>query len=268
MKIKVIALAALVGFAAQPAQADLIAGFDFSQYFSDGFLTTDAQTFTNRLSANYSDLDPTNNAGAESAQFGTLFFDGSFGSDNLLADGSGTEPLVPTAAAGGSLLSNLNLPGNGLGNPFDSFTVLASEGQQFTQSLALTARDLVSVVFAADLSSTNLVGSDFVLDFAARTFTGTGQIGIEFSSNGTDFFSVGTVAIDPNDTPFSVSLGGSALSQAFVRVTLGDPAGGQPLLDNVGISASLVEQVPEPSTAALLLFGLGAVAFARRRSAR
>lgn len=262
MRFQVLALVAALGLAA-PAHADLIAGFDFSQYAGDGLLSIDGATLQNTLPANYSDLDPTNGAGAESAAFGTLFFDGTFGSTNIIP--TGADPFVPSTVFG-NLVSNANLPGT---VPFGSDTVVQSEGQLFAIPAAMTATDLVSVVFAADLSSTNLVGSNFVLDFAARTFAGTAQIGVEFSTDGMTFFDLGPVDIDANDTAFSVALGGMSATQGIVRLTLGgaqQPGGiGQPFIDNVGISADLAPNVPEPATAALLLFGLGAVAFTRRK---
>ena len=63
-------------FLAAPAGASGIAGWDFSQYFGDGILSTDGTTFTNTLPANYSNLDPSFNAGAGSAAFGTMFMNG------------------------------------------------------------------------------------------------------------------------------------------------------------------------------------------------
>src|SRR5258707_9305890 len=96
-------IASVSALLSAPAGATGIAGWDFSQYFGDGLLSTDGVTFTNTLSANYSNLDPTFNAGAESAAFGTMFMNGSFGSTNVNA-GSGTEQFLPTT---GSLASNL-----------------------------------------------------------------------------------------------------------------------------------------------------------------
>jgi hypothetical protein len=85
------------------AQASLVARWDFSQYAGDGFMSIDGgSSFTNTLSANYSDLDPTFGAGFESAAFGTMYVDGSFGSTPVAAV-SGSEQFLPTAAYGGSL---------------------------------------------------------------------------------------------------------------------------------------------------------------------
>src|SRR5262245_55776567 len=89
------------------ANASMVAGWDFSQYLAPGALTIDGATGTNVLSANYSNLDPTAGAGAESAAFGTMFINGSFGSTNVDPT-SATPPFWPND---GSLVSNLNAPG-------------------------------------------------------------------------------------------------------------------------------------------------------------
>lgn len=256
-----LALAALVG---SSAQATMIAGWDFSQYTGDGFMSVDGGgSFTNTLAANYSDLDPTFGAGAESTALGTMYVNGQFGSTNVAA-GSGLEEFVPSAAAGGSLVSNLTAPG-GIAD-FDSFTVLASEGQLSTESLAMIAAATSSVVFEADLSSTSQAGSVWSISFGAKMFSGTSSVGIEFSSDGVTFVSFGSVNLTTVDTPFNVALGADETSKAYVRLSF-DPSGAnQPFLDNVAINAAnLVAVVPEPSTALLGSLGLLGLAVAGRR---
>src|SRR5262245_6386669 len=110
------ALAAAV-FATGSARAALVAGWDFSQFLAPGALTIDGANGANTLAANYSALDPTGNAGAESAAYGTLFFDGTNGSTFVDPFGAGPQ-FIPND---GSLVSNLNAP---TPNPFDSFNVL------------------------------------------------------------------------------------------------------------------------------------------------
>jgi len=83
------------------ARAVMIAGWDFSQYAIDGFITVDGENLTDTLPANYSSLDPTFGAGAESAAFGRLYLNGQFGSDATPLDF--TDSLVPSAANPGSL---------------------------------------------------------------------------------------------------------------------------------------------------------------------
>ena len=82
-------MVAVAAFVSAPAQATMVAGWDFSQYLSDSQLSVDGATYTDTLSANYSNLDPTFGAGAESAAFGTMYIDGSFGSTAIEITGSG-----------------------------------------------------------------------------------------------------------------------------------------------------------------------------------
>src|SRR5262249_60272794 len=84
----VIALSALV--AGSVHAREIVAGWDFSQFQEAGSLTP----IGNSVPANYSDYDPTFNAGSSSAAFGTAFFNGTNGSSNTVAD------LLPTAGVG------------------------------------------------------------------------------------------------------------------------------------------------------------------------
>lgn len=253
-----ISLVAIAAFVAAPTQATMVAGWDFSQYLGDGALIVDGANLTNTLSANYSNLDPTFGAGAESAPFGTLYFDGSFGSSNIVPTGVGNEAFLPTA---GSLLSNIDAPGT---IPFDSLTVLTDEGQVFANLQGMTALGIASVVFRADLNSQPLNGSDWTLSFGGKTFEGTSAVGIEFSIDGVSYAPFGSVNLDTNDKPFSVNLGSALSHEAFVRLIF-DPANGQPILDNLAIGGTL-SAIPEPGTALLLVSGLtGLHVFSRRR---
>lgn len=250
----VVSLSALL---AAPAGAAGIAGWDFSQYFGDGLLSTDGSSFTNTLSANYSNLDPTFNAGAESAAFGTLYMDGSFGSTNL--DPSSGTGFLPTT---GSLASNLGFaPAS---NPFNSFSILTSEGQTFASDLSMTAVNAVSVVFAADLSSASLLGQSWSLAIGGKTFSGTNSVGVEFSTDGSSYSSVGTLSLTGVDSLFTLALGAGPSQQAFVRLDFGSPASGQAIVDNLTILANTTP-VPEPGTAGMLLFGLAGLAASGRR---
>lgn len=253
--ITAIAVAALVSAS---AHATMVAGWDFSQYLGDGLLSVDGTTFTNTLGANYSNLDPTFGAGAESTPFGTLYLNGLFGSSNIVPDGSGTEAFLPTA---GSLISNLNAPG---AIPFDSYTVLVDEGQTFANLMAMTALDIASAVFKVDLNVQPLNGSDWTISFGGKTFGGTSTVGVEFSTDGVSYNGFGSVSLDGNDKPFNVNLGADLSHTAFVRLSF-DPANGQPIIDNLAISGTL-SAIPEPGTALLLLSGMvGLEVFGRRR---
>lgn len=222
---------------AGPSQAFLAAGWDFSQFAGDGLLSIDGTTFTTTLAANYSDLDPTFGAGAESAAFGRLYFNGTFGSSSVSPTGLNDEAFLPTA---GSLSSNLNLPAVS----FDAFTVLQNEGQMLFNPLSVTAQDAVSVVFKADLSSVPETGGNWSLSFAGKTFGGTSMVGIDFSIDGSGYANVGSVMLDSSDALYTVNLGGAASETAFVRINL-NPVGVEwPIIDNVAISA------PEPGAVA------------------
>jgi hypothetical protein len=256
---------------AQAADISVVAGWDFSQYWAEGTLYVDGSFVPqDTLDANYSDLDPSFGAGAESAAYGTLHFDGNHGSTNV--DENGFPPVfTPTAVApgGASLASNLGAPQNGVpaGDvPFDTHNVLDAEGQDYQNYLAMTATSELDIVFEATLVSAGLTGFDWQLSFGAQTFSGDEtEVTIEFSTDGITYASFGSVIVDANDTPFLVDLSSDITDQAFVRLGF-DPSsltGGQPVIDNVAILAV----IPEPSTAFLLAIGLvGLGAFGRRHA--
>lgn len=266
MKPKPLALASMASIAAAvslavPAQAEMVAGWDFSQYFGAGYLSIDSLSFTDQLSANYSDLDPTFGAGAESAAFGTMHLDGTVGSTNV-DEGSPAAQFIPTTD---SLASNLNAPAL---NSFDSHTILLdpTEGQLFANFLSMIAQGPVDVVFEADLTPAARTGSNWSVSFAGKTFNGgNSSVAIGFSTDGGSYGDFGSVQLTGADTAFSVDLGGGASETAFVRLSF-DPVGDAlPIIDNVAI------HVPEPGgevlavTAWLAVQGL--VAF-RRPGAR
>jgi hypothetical protein len=237
----------------------MVAGWDFSQYLGAGLLSIDGATFTDQLAANYSDLDPTFGAGLESAAFGTMHVDGTFGSTNVDEASAGAQ-FVPTSD---SLVSNLDAPAF---NSFDSFTILLDEESQvFANPLSMIASGPVDVVFEADLTSAGQTGSNWRVSFGGRTFSGTSNVAIGFSSDGSSYGSFGSVQLTENDTAFDVDLGAAASQAGFVRFSF-DPVGeALPIIDNVAI------HVPEPGggilavTAWLAVQGVSAL---RRRGVR
>jgi hypothetical protein len=266
-KLLLIASAlAVSASAAGSARAALIAGWDHSPYAIDGFLSLDGATLTDTLAASYSDLDPTFGAGAEAAAFGTLYLNGQFGSTATPLDGS--DPYVPLS---GSLLSNVNAPVNGapLGDvPFGSLSVLVAEGSLFANDLAMVALGSTQVVYGADLTSVPQIGSNWSLSFAGKTAAvGTQSLlGIEFSTDGINYANAGQVLLTPVDTLFNLVLGAGPSDRAFVRLNLTSPGGAaSPILDNVAISGTLGEVVPEPGTALLLGAGLAGLGLVGRR---
>lgn len=267
--MKTKALFSLLGaFAASamlsvPATAAMIAGWDFSQYAGDGLLSIDGATATTTLDANYSNLDPTFGAGAESATFGTMYINGQYGSTAVDVTFGNTEEFLPTA---GSLASNLNAPVTAPGRvPFDSLTVLAFEGQTFANEQAMTALLPATVVFQANLGAQPVNGSAWTVSFAGKTFSGTSSVGVEFSTDGVNFAPAGFASLTTNDTPFTLNLGATSSHTAFVRLNLSN-ANGQPILDNLAINGTLTV-IPEPGTALLIVSGLaGLQIFGRRRA--
>jgi hypothetical protein len=255
------ACAIVAAAVAAPAHAEMIAGWDFSQWFTAGVLSTDGASLQNTLPANYSNLDPTFGAGAESAGFGTMYMDGEFGSTDVTpTPGMGTEEMIPSA---GSLASNLDagVPGS---QPFDSFTVLQAEGQDFQNLLGMIANDALSVVFKADLSSSSFTGSDWSVSFGGQTIGGTSTVGVEFSTDGVSYTSYGSVVLNTADSLYSVNLDTGEATMGFVRLNFSpEDVNSKPIIDNLAVNATLV---PEPGMLTLGLTGvLGLWAFTRRR---
>lgn len=268
MKTKVLlslitSIAVSASFAGS-VQAAMIAGWDFSQYYGPGELSIDGATYTNVLSANYSNLDPTNGLGAESASFGTLYFDGSFGSTNVDPT-SATSALTPTSL---SLASNLGapVPPNGTGvNPFDSLELLTSEGQALANELSLKAASAVSFVFAAYTNTVPGLGSDWSISFGGQTSGGTSVVLIDFSTDGTNYTNVGSRTLTSVDSLFTVGVAGLPSEAAFFRLTV-NPTGSDTRFDNMAVNAALVP-VPEPATLVMLGSALAAAGIIRRRRA-
>lgn len=242
---------------ASPAHAALVAGWDFSQYVADGFLSVDGATTTNTLTANNSTLDPSG-GGIESAAFGIMFADGQFGSTAATPN----TQLSPTA---GSLVSNLN----GAAAQAGQFDVdFSSEGGQLvTNYVSLTAASPLSLVFKADLTSVPEFGQNWSLAFGGQTFEGTSTVSVLFSLDGQNYAPVGQAQLNTNDLPFSFQLPAAGADEVYVKLDLGGFSGlnGQPKIDNLGIYADLA--IPEPGTVMLLLSGLAGLAAVGRRRA-
>jgi hypothetical protein len=257
--ISSLALSAAI---ADTAHAFVAAGWDFSQYLGDGLLTIDGENGATTLAANYSNLDPTFNAGAESAAFGTMFINGQFGSSSVDPLGSQLE-FVPSADP---VQSNLDAPVQQPGDiAFNAFEVLREEGQTFQNDLSMIARDAVAVVFRADVSSAGESADGWHVTFGGKLSsgsqpTGSSVVTVEASLDGSDYAEVGTVAITAADTPYAMLLTTATSASVFVRFVF-DPVPGEvePLIDNVAI------EVPEPGAIAQLAAACAALACLRRR---
>jgi hypothetical protein len=240
----------------------MVAGWDFSQYFSGGgFLSIDNQTLTNTLPANYSNLDASFGMGPDSAIYGTMYMNGEFGSTLVTPTGQGNEPFLPIP---GTLSANADAPITppSFLNPFDSLQILDDQGQLNENELRMAALGALSVVFLADLTSVQLSGTDWVLSFGARTVDANSTIGVQYSTDGVSYSATQNAIATPGQAPFSVDLAPGPASRMFVRFTFDNS--GQASIDNVAVRADLI---PEPATALLLAAGLvGLAAFRRRRA--
>ena len=256
-----LALSVAIGGSAQ-AGPIMVAGWDFSQYFGDGVLSTNGADYTNSLAANYSNLDPTFGAGSASAAYGTFFYNGLHGSTNV-DPASLTAPITPIAP---SLTTNTNAPLTGAAGlvPFDTPSVLLSEGQEFATDLALQTRGVVSFVFAAYLNTVPGTGINWSLSFGGQTDSGASSIGIEYSTDGSAYVSFGTRNLSTTDSVFTVALGALPTDYAYVRFNV-NPTGSNTRIDNVALFATIVPAVPEPASLVLLGTALVAVGLLGRR---
>ena len=259
LKTTSIALLACTAFTAAQAQ-QMVAGWDFSQYSGDGLnilSNPPALPFTETLTSNYSDLDP-NGVGIESTAFGSLYYDGQFGSTNVDPDGSSDE-ILPTS---GNLASNTSVGIAQFANA--SGQISLSEGaQNNNNNLSFLSKSAVSIVFEADTSTVNSF-TDWSISFAGLDFN-TGDIApatidVSFSTDGSTYGSATTFNLTGVDSAFSTSTFASSSTAAYFKFDFG---GTDLRIDNVGISGTVV---PEPSSFAAIAGAL-ALAFvgARRR---
>jgi len=252
-------MASILAVAPAPARAFLVAGWDFSQYFGDGILSVDGVGYTTQLSANYSSLDPTFNAGFESALFGTMYIDGSNGSSSVDPE----DPVLPAfAPTAGSLASNLDAPVFEPGdNAFDSDTILLDEGGQLFANLqSMIASQPVSVVFEADLGPAGQTQGNWNLSFGGRASSGTSMVGISVSTDGGGFGLVDSVNLTDADTRYAVFLTPTVAERIFVRLDFHPQDLDWPIIDNVAIT------IPEAGAAAQI--GAAALALLALRRAR
>lgn len=266
----VICLGLLAPFVAQAQDEQLVAGWDFSQYSNEGFLTLDGVTLNGAtVDANHSDFDPTGQTGIESNAFGRMYLNGSFGSSVAILDPNFLipDPFRPFAATlgAGSLVSNVDQAFQGYGSGA-ACTIQQLELMPFTNcsDYAMVADAPVSVVFAADRSAAEGASGDWAVSFAGRTYSeGETPVAVQFSTDGSSYANVGTAAINAADTEYTFPLGGASSATAYVRLVFPTPAtpGASAIIDNFGIA------LPEPAHGGLAAaLALAALRRSRRRS--
>jgi hypothetical protein len=282
MKVRIALLLTASLAVAGTASADMVAGWDFSQYFGQSALAIDSDfAYANTLEANYSDLDPSNGLGRNrpdspgpattptpacgangSCQFGKLYFDGSLGSSDIGFD----DPFAPGDLnfVSGSLSANLNAPAVG----FDNDVLLLFEGQRFFSEGAMEWQGSESGSIVFELTPGGLY-RDWELTLAGIVDSGTSTLGVEFAASlldpsTPDFAFVGNITLNTQDVVRSIDLDGLGLdsSHAFVRLTFG--TGDSPTIDNLAVAATFV---PEPGTVLLVLMGLMGLGLGGRRRA-
>jgi hypothetical protein len=258
-------IAAIVVFAAGwagTASADLIAGWDFSQYRADNTLDSGAGP-ADTLPANYSALDPTRGAGVESAAFGTLFMNGANGSTNVTEAAANPEVVARAHPTEANRETPMDQRGAALipWSAFDEFGLLASEGQVNQERTALTARAAANLTFQADAGAP-LTGS-WMVRFAGLAIDPVGNVDVDvdFAADCAGFANVGTVTLTTDERQFELPVSGNITDdEVCVRLNL-DPTNGQPVIDNVAL-------LPEPGIASMLGAGaLGLALLERRRRA-
>ncbi|HAV14087.1 MAG TPA: hypothetical protein DCX06_11445 [Opitutae bacterium] len=267
MKTKTLIIASAAALTAlSSANAGLVAGWDFSQYVGPGFNSTNGADFTGEgnAQANYSDFS-TPSPDIAAGSFGSIYFDGSFGSTDAV------NGFTYQAAPVSGNLTSSNIQTADL-NPFNdlgSYALLTNSGQSFTNDLSLGIDDNISVVFAANVTGQGAGADDWTLNFAAMDSLNTSTVSWEISTDGSNYTSLGLQSsLTTTDSGFSVT---SALAdgsdQVFFRGTFADIELGtsRAVFDNVGISGTVV---PEPSMFAAIagVVALGFASLRRRRA--
>lgn len=251
------------------ASAELVAGWDFSQYNADGSLDSGAGS-DDTLSANYSSFDATGGAGGtgpgDAPDFGTMYMDGSFGSTDVDETAAITDVLPEVVARAAFTEANRGAPlqpGTLPTAAFDEFSVLRGQGQVHTSYSGLVARDVANLVFQGTLPSSTTKEWTFSFAGFAIDPTGAVDVDVEFAADCGGYALVDTVTLTAAEQSFLVPVTASPITdnEACVRLRL-DPTNGQPVIDNTAITV-----VPEPGLVALAAGGVLLVGLNRRRRA-
>jgi len=246
----------LSAFLAGGAQAVNVAGWDFSGFARDGVAG-------GTVDANYSSFDPTGNAGAESATYGTATL------TNVSSRGGDVSPSIRTDVALGEQ-QNANLDGAADGvisNSFNAFTRLKLEGQADAYPMAITApASSGTAVFEGDLTTlAGTAGYGWSVSFAGQVVGGSSAtVNVEFAPDCSSYSSAGTVSLDEEANEFTVAFDKIAATNVCARLTIPHATDERAVIDNVSLD---VIAVPEPAWGAQLMAGfVGLVALCRRRA--
>lgn len=275
MKTKALAIAFALAVAGPAHALDLVSGWDFSQLDAANsfpFLNP-PPTAINTLEANYSDFDPTSGMGAESADFGTLYFNGMFGSfagSDALPDLGSSPVLFPNAnIVDPDGQADMTAPPMGSAA---AKTILLGEGAQTDASdkrLAVagdpSGGGLLDLVFSADLSTLAGTGSDWQLSFAGQTDSGSSNVDVAFSTDGSSYDPLQTVQLTTAADQFIIDVVGLPAVQGFFRLSFDGDAEIAPAVDNVVVKANV--SVPEPASVLMLVAGLAGLGVTGRRRA-
>lgn len=254
------------------AQATLVAGWGFEQNNGAGTIGAFAGFVPeNTISANYSDFDP-NGLGLESGNFGTLWMDGSFGSD-VITNGDFNIATDELVIAGLGFTQNNDEPGvySGLMGDLASLGTFGAEGICFDGGATcggantLQANLAFDAVFQADAGA-GQAGTDWVLEFAkGSVLAGTTDVEVSWGFDGVTYANSQIVSMTDTEALQTINLGGVDEQDVFVRFSFTDTTY-FPNIDNVTLAAT-VNAVPEPGTILLGLAGaLGLAVFGRRES--
>ncbi len=246
----------------------MVAGWDFSGYAIEaaGFSSIDNVNLTGQMNANFTQSQPNF---VNAAPFGTVYYDGSFGSTAFDLVRGGSPDVI--------LNNNLGtLGGNGtIGASGSINTLVLGQGQPNNNAQALGLTTNGAITFAINMTTFGLgsAGEGWSLAFATQNVgdsNNSSSIAWDYSLNGSDFTSTGfNTAITNNAAAGSVDLSSiTALdgqSIVYFRGTFSDVTGAS-YIDNFQVNATAV---PEPSAFAAI-FGVLALGFAavrRRRQA-
>lgn len=273
MKLNLIAITgiAVTSFTVANAQSVLVSGWDFSQALVGGTTAGQDVATPGLFNSNYtyggSPISSSANWAAASVK-GAVYWNGSFGSTNIVDNLDGNSDLLMTT---GSNLEQNDTPSFDQFNQGPSYTKLVNTGQNSGQGgSAIDA--LMNINADISIVIESLAGSaqnNWFFTYAARDLNDGATVNYEYSSNGSSWTSFGSQALGTSDTGHSVDLAGvlDGASSAYLRMSfsgVGASSATGLQLDNFGFSASAV---PEPSAFAAIA-GVLALAFASVRRRR